>query len=347
MNVCRAWHLPFLAFAAFAAFAVVAAAVSAIQGPAAAVLTGFLRSRTVMQVGPPAGREWNYKITMIIAEGSRVKAGDPVARFDGQDSLKNEQDAKNKLLQAKVDSQTAQQSLRADIETQADRVATQKKELALLEAGQIDEKAVGTVNMAWLISTREKLTADLEIASRKLRLKLEEERLVRKGALMDASLKSLGKLVTIYEAQLKQIEDEKADALQKAPADGVVLYLRNWRREKPKVGSAINRGAKALTIVDDTKLYVESYLKEEDFAAVKVGTKVDVRVLGSREISIPGTVSKISSVVMKVQDFEKSLPDTHALYDQRAFHVEVELAHPAPEAKPEGEVEVTVNHDAT
>ena len=46
-------------------------------------MTGFLRAKSSESIRPQSTNEWSFNIMMLAPEGSRVQAGDKVAKFEG------------------------------------------------------------------------------------------------------------------------------------------------------------------------------------------------------------------------------------------------------------------------
>lgn len=304
-------------------------------------MQGFLRSRSVSYVAPPqSSRFYRYKIIMLVPEGKRVEKDEPIAEFEADGGSKWESEVKNQSLTTKVEQQTNLQTATNELKDMETKIADDEKQLDLLKVGQVS-KISSEVDTTWLMSNREKLTTDLDIESRKLRLRLAGEKLQRKRQLLSAMERMQAKTAERYASELEAFSSTK-DVIQKAPAAGVVTYLRDWRREKPRLGSLAYRGRNVVAIVDERDLFVNCYLKEEGFSQTKPGDVVRVRILGSREVIVSGTIKSISPIAMLVSDFETNLPEDHAMADQRAFKVEVVLSEIPSEAKPEGEVEVVL-----
>lgn len=303
-------------------------------------MTGFIKSRSTYQLGPPQTKFGRYKINSLAAEGKYVEKDEMVVEFEAEGSTNWESSIKKSLINAEVSFQGDSQRISNEIQDLESKVDEKQKLLSVLEINQVS-KISDKVDTTWLVSNREKITQDLEIEAKRIELRLQKEKLERKKNLLTAVTESFLKTKERYETTLADIEESKKPVV-KAPAAGVVSYLRIWRREKPRVGLTLYRGNKPLAIVDDKNLFIEAYLKEEDFNMVKKDMSVEVRILGSREVTARGTIKNISSIAMLVSAFESNLPENHPLSEVRAFKLEINLDNIPSEAKPEGEVEVKI-----
>ena len=57
--------------------------IEASDRPITVAASGIVTSADALRFGPPPNRSWRVAITYLAPEGSRVKKGDPLARFDG------------------------------------------------------------------------------------------------------------------------------------------------------------------------------------------------------------------------------------------------------------------------
>ena len=57
--------------------------VEAEDQPITVAASGIVASADALRFGPPPNRRWRIAITQLAQEGSRVRAGDVLARFDG------------------------------------------------------------------------------------------------------------------------------------------------------------------------------------------------------------------------------------------------------------------------
>ncbi len=302
-------------------------------------MLGFVKSRSMVQIGPPSWSRFSrYKILMLAPEGKIVEKDESVVQFEAEDGSRWEANVKNRSLKSKASLQTSMQKVTNEIKDLEGKIAEQETKVDLLEVGRVS-KISDKVDTTWLLSNRDKIIQDLDIESKKIVLNLQKEKIKRKRNLLAAIEESDRKTTERFESELSVFQLAK-NVTEKAPMAGVVTYLRAWRGAKSKVGSVIWRGNKVAAIVDDKNLYVECYLKEENYNSIKVGDVTQVRILGSSEVTIKGSIKSISPMAMLVSDFEANLPEKHALSDVRAFRVEVVLESVPEEAKPDGEVEV-------
>lgn len=301
-------------------------------------MPGFLRARVSESIRPEGTSDWSYNIMMLAPEGGRVQPGDVVARFEGENLKKNLLEARNNLAEVRVKGETKVSDLKVTIDDLEKTLAQGQTELDLLTAGATSN---GGASVEWVQSARDRLIEKLEIESRQLKLKIARDKLARKRQLLANTIQSNEKAILISNSTIEELEQGQRDAERKAKTAGVVVYKRTpWERRKVRVGSAAHRGTDVLAVVDDKNLFVEAFLKEEDWRKVKVGEHAVVKVLGRREVKVGAQIAKISAIVLKASDWDRSLPNSHPLFDTRVFKVEFQLDEVPDEAKPDGDVEV-------
>jgi len=302
-------------------------------------MSGFLRSTRRESINPPAGQDWSFKILFLIPDGQRVKAGDVVARLEGEQVQKNLREAETNLLKAEVDAQAKLSEVKSDIENLEISTSEKEKELAVLKAGSSD----GSSTSEWVISGRDRLIEELDTEAKLIDLKLAREKLGRKKSLLGKVEEANASKIMRFKTKVESLKAEIKAGELTAPAAGVAIHkLAAWRRQKPQVGGMTYRGTTLIEIVDDSSLTVEGYLTEAAWSRVKVGQSVQVTILGKRETTVAGQVTSISRIVMKARDWDRSLPEQHVMFDVPSFKVGIKVPVMPPEAKPDGEVKIVV-----
>lgn len=307
------------------------------------LMTGFLRSKTSESIRPQAANEWSFNIMMLAPEGSRVQAGDKVAKFEGEGLKQRLSEATNALLQARVSNDQKIGELTTQIEDLRKQISDDERELALLQTSYTAAREAGE----WAKAARDLLVDQLDIDAKNIRLGLKREKLRRKTNLLTIMQAAMAKNINVAELRVKKIQDDIASGERTATTSGVVVYKRTTRdRQKVRVGGSVHVGSDVLAIVDDKNLFIEAFLREEDWRWVKPGQSVRVRILGRRELTIAGEITRISAIVMKTGDWDRTLGEAHPLFHRRVFKVEIQLSEIPDEAKPDGEVEVEMAGDS-
>jgi RND family efflux transporter MFP subunit len=254
--------------------------------------TGELRARKFVQVtGPAAAQSVNVyqtKIASIVPEGSLVKAGDVIAELDKQPAATRLADVTLNLQKAQADFTTAQldstlnlAQAREDVKT-AEYVLEEKKilkEQAKYEAPTIKRQAE---------IDYEKAQRAWEQSKRNLSTKTKQA---------VAKMSSVGADLGRQQNQLKNIQDVMASFTVRAPAPGMVIYVREWNGKKKGVGSQWTAWDPTVaTLPDLTQMESQTYVNEVDVRKIAVGQRVRVTLDADPTKKLDGTVTQIANV---------------------------------------------------
>ena len=255
-------------------------------------VTGVLASEASVMLGPPPLTDtWDFKIAFLAPEGTDVKQGMPVLRFDTSE------------LQRRLDEKSAE----------ADEARKQiEKERADLTLGTKDERLKLAVAEAQLRRTSLKLEAPPDVAGINERKTVEIEHAIakREAAAIRARLDSLEAAAAARIALMQSKQTEAAAVVAqtsksiqmmnvRAPRDGTVVYTTNWRGEKKKVGDSVWKADRVMEIPDLTKMKAEGEVDEVDAGRVAVGQRVTMRLDTHPDDEFQGTIVSAARTVQR------------------------------------------------
>ena len=177
--------------------------------------SGIVNSSDAQRFGPPPSQSWRITITELAREGSRVKAGDVLAQFDGSAT-----DDRVRTLGAELNARRSE--LESLLETQASEIEQEKVRLA--EAKSIAEKATRKADTdAELYASLEykKLLEEKAIAQDLYRREQQRTDLV--VAVREAKRAELEADIRRLESELAGAEKELESFTIRAPRDGLVI----------------------------------------------------------------------------------------------------------------------------
>ncbi len=249
-------------------------------------LRGTLKAVESDRLGPPqVPRVWQYKIGMMVPEGTVVKKGTPVLGFDTSD-LVRELDAK-----------------RAESDKARTELVKQRAQMAV-------EREDGTLRLA-------KAEADLRSVEMKLEVppdlksanELEEARLdeaalrdqIRRVKASQSALEAAGEadLTSLEESReraatrVSEIQDAMGRMTVPSPRDGTVIYLTDWNEQKKKVGDTCWVGEKVLEVADLGRMKAEGLVDEADSGRVAAGQRVRLRLDAHPDTEFTGRIASI------------------------------------------------------
>jgi HlyD family secretion protein len=234
------------------------------------------------------GAPWQPRqLVWMKGDGSRVEAGDVVARFSA---------AQNELELSK-----------ALLDLQRNLLARANKENELDSAqGRVgvDLAQVGTE----LAIARRYAEADLSMFARNEILDaIQDQRLLgtRQGVLewrRDQASERGGAELAVLDAQRATFDlnarsrREDLDALElRAPNAGVLVLATNWSGEKPKLGASMWSGNEFATLPDASDLEVELTLPQLEAQGISVDDEVELHPLGQPQHAISSRLHWVAS----------------------------------------------------
>jgi RND family efflux transporter MFP subunit len=254
--------------------------------------TGELRASKFVEIAGPASAQtvnvYQTKISSIVPEGSVVKAGQVIAELDRGPVASKLADVTLNLQKAQADYTTAQLDSALNLAQAREDVRTAQygleekqiaKEQAAYEAPSIKRQAE---------IDYEKAQRGLEQAKRSLDTKTKQA---------VAKMSSVGADLGRQQNQLKMIQDVMGSFTIKAPADGMVIYVREWNGKKKGVGSQWSPWDPTVaTLPDLTHMESDTYVNEVDVRKVAVGQQVEISLDADPSKKLPGTVTSVANV---------------------------------------------------
>src|ERR1035437_3590066 len=231
--------------------------------------SGELRAPKFVQVTVPANanqaEQYQMKIASLIPEGAVVKEGDVVAVFD----------------QAMLDSTLNLSKAREDIHT---------GELGMEEKKLAKEQAVYEAP-----SVRRQADIDYEKAERALaQSKLDYK---TKTDQAKAKMREVGADFDRQKSKVKVVQDVMGQFTIKAPAPGMVIYVKEWNGKKRVAGSQVSSWDPAVaTLPDLTQMESITYVNEIDIRKLSVGQPVTVTLDADATKKLTGKIVQVANV---------------------------------------------------
>lgn len=280
---------------------------------------GELRARKFVQIqGPPNAREaeaYQMKISSIVPEGTVVKEGDIVAELDRTSLAAKVAEVGLALTkaqavyeQAMLDSTLNLGKAREDIRTMELTLEEKKlaKEQSQYEAPTIQRQAA---------IDHEK--AQRALAQGKVDYKTRTEQ-------AQAKMREVGADLDRQKNKLAVVNSVMGGFTIKAPAPGMVIYVKEWNGKKKVAGSQINPWDPTVaTLPDLTQMESITYVNEIDVRRIAVGQSV--------ALSLDADPSKkLSGKVVSVANVGEQRPNA----DAKVFEVKVTVDQPDTTLRP-------------
>lgn len=233
------------------------------------LLTGELEAANSLTIFSPSTRVWGLTISYLAPDGSEVKEGETLVRFDSSrlemekmDLEKKREDARLAISQKEADIDSRRQDL---LIQQA--VARKTFDVSTLYAS-IDPSLIPRADA-------EKYRYDLETA--RIELNKADEALTNLERTAGEELAVVKLDLSQAELSLRMIQEEMSAMDIKAPRSGMVMLSQNWQVGRPlQVGDKVFDGQPILQMPDVTTLRVNAKVHGVDLPRIQPGLPVEV-----------------------------------------------------------------------
>ncbi len=249
---------------------------------------GTLRAIRATQVAVPMGAPGPFRIAWLAPDGSVVKAGDVVARFDASELVKD-------LTNARDDRESAGFKIgKQEVQSQAE--VTKLDRTAGLAREELDNAQKFQKKDDLVFSRNEIIESEIDQT-----LAREKEEHARKSRRSQQSLGSTELELLAIERRRAEIRIRRSEqALQAlevtAPYDGVLVLQRDWRGNPVRVGDSVWNGQPLAEIPDLAQMEAEVFVLEADAGGLAPGKPASV-VLESRPDQVyPAEIRRVDAL---------------------------------------------------
>jgi hypothetical protein len=260
-------------------------------------------------------RSTNIRIQDLIPEGTLVEEGDYIATLDRTELNNSLKDAQESLTQLNanmemrlLDSAVVLNSFRDDIKNQQ----------------YVVEEAALTLRNSKFEPPTVLRQAEIDLDKSQRVLEQRQRSYTRRVAQVKTDIYNQNFWRSRVERRVRDLEEVLAGFTVKAPASGMVIYKRDWRGNKRKVGSTINPMDRVVaTLPDLTSMLSKTYVNEIDVSKIKKGQKVNITIDAFPKKAFKGEVYSVANIGEK-------LPNT----DDKVFEVQIKVEGSDPELRP-------------
>jgi multidrug efflux pump subunit AcrA (membrane-fusion protein) len=254
--------------------------------------SGELQAKSSINImGPENARAayiWQMKITNIIPEGTVVKKGSFVAELDKseitgkfKDSQLSVQKLEAQYLQTKLDSTLALSQARDEL---VGLTYTQEEKRLAMEQSAYEAPAMK--RQAEIEYERAKGT--YEQAKKNYVTKTRQA--IAKAQAAEADLLKERQRLELYQKTMQEFTIN-------APADGMVVYAREWNGKKKVVGSTVSSWEPTVaTLPDLREMESITYISELDIQKLAVGQSVKLKLDADPNKLLSGTGTTVANI---------------------------------------------------
>lgn len=267
--------------------------------PITVVASGIVASADSLRFGPPPSRSWRIAITDLAREGTLVKKGDMLAKFDGS-ATDDRVRTKTAELNAK---RTELESLfeRQSREIEEDKVRLAEAESAADKAArkaEVNPDVYAALEYKKLVEEK-RLAADLYVREQQRGSLVEKVRAAQRAEL---------------EADIRRLESEVRGAKQtldsftiRAPRDGLVIIGTDREGRKLDVSDGVNPGIVVVELANPEALVIQAEVPEYAAASIAVGQQAQISLDASGGSEIDGKVSSVASIVRRQSQYSQAM----------------------------------------
>jgi HlyD family secretion protein len=260
-------------------------------------------------------RSTNIRIQDLVPEGTLVNEGDYIATLDRTELNNNLKDARELLLQLQTNRDMKLLDTAIVLNDLRDEIRNQR---------YIVEEAVLTLRNSKYEPPTVIRQAEIELDKSQRVLEQRQRSYTRRLAQSKTDLYNQNFWVSRVSRRVQDIEEVLAGFTVTAPASGMVIYKKEWRGNKRKVGSTINPMDRVVaTLPDLTSMISKTYVNEIDVSKLKTGQKVNITIDAFPKKAFTGVVSSVANIGEK-------LPNTN----DKVFEVQIKIDGSDPALRP-------------
>ena len=259
----------------------------------AVTTAGELRALRDIKISGPANMQQaqiynGVKIQTLVPEGTLVKEGDTVAVLDRSPAASKLSDVSLALQKAQAQYESAQLDSALNLSTAREQMKTM--ELALEEKRIAKEQAQYEAP-----SIKRQAEIDLEKAQRALDQAKSDY--ITKTEQAKAKMREVDADFQRQKNLQQMVMDVMSNFTVRAPAPGMVIYLKEWNGKKRTAGSQIGSWDPVVaTLPDLSGMQSVTYVNEIDVKKVAKGQPVTVTLDADPTKKLRGTVTAVANV---------------------------------------------------
>jgi hypothetical protein len=249
---------------------------------------GTLKATKATQVTAPLNAESPLKVSWIAPDGTLLRKGDVIVKFDATDfenllinGREDRATATNKMSKATAESSATRRNLGRDAKLA-------QTELDAAKRFKFDDEEV--------FSRYARIEADVDTDLATSRKRHAEEVLGIRDKLANVDRDLIGIEDRKAGLKIKQAEDGLQALQVVAPHDGILVLMRNWRGDMPRVGDSMWRGQPIGEIPELQSMKAEVFVLEADAAGLAADQKATVRLEADANQAFNGKVTSVDKI---------------------------------------------------
>ncbi len=251
------------------------------------LFTGEVFSQRAQEIFVPLTTNWQARISMMLPEGTQVKAGDVAVEFDGSEVTRQleQQLEAQRTDQARTERDIAKlekELIAADFQFKQARVAL---DLATLKA-DLPEGLIGGLEFADNMLAKEMAIKSVEDAGQQLKDKRKS--IADRSRQAELDKRKSENQVALWNQMLTSFTVHAAQP-------GFIIYGKHpWNRNKFQEGDTVRTSFRVAQIADTSELAIRVWINSIDRPRVVAGTSVSIMMDALPELELEGRLDSIS-----------------------------------------------------
>ena len=255
------------------------------------VAEGNLEAAAATPLSAPLEAQNALKVAWLVPDGSRVRKGEVVVRFDPTEMERSLQDGESDFTSAESKMSGKRAETDGQIRNLERDAAVAREELAAADRFRIDDPDV--------FSRQEIIRSEIDRTLAATRIETSD------------SLREIRQGVAKVDLDLLDIERRKAGisidratkglaALEiRAPHDGILVYERDWRGDITKVGDTVWPGEAVGEIPDLATMDARIFVLEADAGGLVVGLPASLVVEAHPDLEFRARIKKVDTLAKR------------------------------------------------
>lgn len=249
--------------------------------------SGEIRAKNSITISAPRVRG-NLKVVFLVPEGTYIKAGDTVVKFDPTEALNSLKEAESKLEIAISD----KEKLLANQKSNMTRAESDLKsaelafELSKLNVEQMKFESAVKQQESKLQHQRD------ELSYLKAQQEFKSQKIINQSELSKVEIE-----VRQRQADLERAKRDLEMLTLTAPSDGLVVYEINWSsNRKIQIGDVPWSGMPIISLPDLSAMESITSVNEVDVSKIAKGLKVQVKLDAFQDSTFEGAIGTVASL---------------------------------------------------
>ncbi|HYG64924.1 MAG TPA: efflux RND transporter periplasmic adaptor subunit [Thermoanaerobaculia bacterium] len=249
---------------------------------------GELRAVRATPINVPSDAPGPFRIAWLAPDGSRVKAGEVVVRFDSSEIEKTLINAEADLASARWRSQKQRVHGSAQVEKLERDLQLARMELD--NARQFQKKDAQIFSRNDIIESE----IDSDLAQHRERHAREARR--TEESLSSSELQLIAIDMRQAELKIQQARQALTALAVTAPHDGVLVMNRDWRGTPTRVGDSVWNGQPLAQLPDLSTMEAEVFVLEADAGGLEAGKPATVVVESAPGVSYQAKIRRVEAL---------------------------------------------------